>query len=33
MHDKLPDFEITGVSFTFSAGVLWEEFDIFEFGG
>ena len=28
MHDKLADFEITGVSFTFSARVSSEEFDI-----
>ena len=28
MHDKLADFEIIGVSFTFSAGVSSEEFDI-----
>ena len=28
MHDKLIDFEIIGVSFTFSAGVSSEEFDI-----
>ena len=28
MQDKLADFEIAGVSFTFSAGVSSEEFDI-----
>ena len=28
MHNKLADFEIIGVSFTFSAGVSSEEIDI-----
>ena len=28
MHDKLANFEITGVSGTFSAGVFSKEFDI-----
>ena len=28
MHDKLAEFEITGVLFTFSASVLSEGFDI-----
>ena len=28
MQDKLADFQINGVSFTFSAGVSSEEFDI-----